>query len=203
LSRTIEWILFDLGGVLVDLRPTPFPESWLPDGQTFDSIDWFRSNTAVQFECGTLSPQVFADSLKRELGLDVDTATIIAEFTRWPIGLRPGAGALLGILRQHCRLAALTNTNALHWPRLVNEFRLPDYFSEIFASHQLQMIKPDPQIFHHVMGALSCAAENILFFDDNPDNVAAAAALGIHSCRVTAIEQIENCLRDCGIPAAL
>ncbi|WP_193164646.1 HAD family hydrolase [Microbulbifer hainanensis] len=201
MDQQIDLILFDLGGVLVDLRPTPLPEAWLPDGQTFDSIDWFRSDTALQFECGSLSPEAFAGALQCELELDVAVPDIIAEFTRWPIGLRAGARELLTRLRRDCSLAALTNTNALHWPRLIHEFRLPDYFSQIFASHLLHLAKPDPRIFHHVMDALSVAPEHILFFDDNPENVATAATLGIHSCRVNSIDQIRCKLRDFAFPA--
>ncbi|WP_346836804.1 HAD-IA family hydrolase [Microbulbifer sp. SAOS-129_SWC] len=196
----IELVLFDLGGVLVDLRPTPFPEEWLPDGQTFDDLDWFKSDTAQQFECGTLTPQQFAVALQRELGVKIDTRALLAEFTRWPIGLRSGAHELLISLRQHCNLAALTNTNALHWPRLVDEFRLPPYFDAMFASHQMQLAKPDPRAFRQVSDTLGTAPERILFFDDNAANIAAAAALGLNGRRVTTIAQIANGLREYGVP---
>ncbi|SHE80364.1 putative hydrolase of the HAD superfamily [Microbulbifer donghaiensis] len=190
MQTDIELIIFDLGGVLVELQPHPFPLAWLPDGQTFDSAGWFNSKTALQFECGKISPDDFARGLQQELDLDVSTAEIIDQFTRWPIGLYEGAhDLLLQLMRSH-RLAALTNTNALHWPRLIDEFHLPQYFSKIFSSHQMALAKPDPRAFHHVLEAMAVAPERVLFFDDNPTNVASATQLGIRAHRACSLKQV-------------
>ncbi|MFC6632113.1 HAD family hydrolase [Microbulbifer taiwanensis] len=201
MSIDIEVVLFDLGGVLIELRSSPLPPEWLSSGQTFDSIGWFQSETALRFECGELSPDEFARRLQRDLGLEVDNAEIIDQFTRWPIGLFAGARDLLLQLRKSHHLAALTNTNELHWPRLVNEFRLPQYFSQIFASHRMALAKPDLRAFRHVMDALNVAPERVLFFDDNPTNVIAARRLGIRARQACSVEQVKVHLQESGLLA--
>ena len=40
MNPTIEVILFDLGGVLVELGDDPIPFDWLPGDNRFDLSDW-------------------------------------------------------------------------------------------------------------------------------------------------------------------
>lgn len=196
METDVELILFDLGGVLVELQSSPLPPAWLQDDLTFDSVGWFNSKTALQFELGKISPEEFARKLKQELGLAASTCEIIDRFTRWPVGLYEGAHELLLQLMRSHRLAALTNTNALHWPRLVNEFQLPLYFSEIFASHQMALAKPDPRAFHHVIEVMAVAPEQVVFFDDNPINVTTARELGIHAHRACSLQEVRARLQE-------
>lgn len=55
------------------------------------------------------------------------------------------------------------------------------YFSRLFFSGQLGLIKPDPAIYRHVLKALDAPAESVLFIDDRQENLDAAAALGIRT----------------------
>ena len=200
MTEQFDLILFDLGGVLVELRSSPFPEAWLPDGKTFDSVDWFKSDTALQFECGHLSPEAFAEGVKNELNLDASTDEILAHFSRRPIGLYAGAQQLLLQLKDSCQLAVLSNTNAVHWPRLIHECELHRYFSHIFASHRIACAKPDPKAFHHVINTLNVTPGKILSFDDNLVNVAAARRLGINSRQASSVGQVRAHLREFGLP---
>ena len=42
------------------------------------------------------------------------------------------------------------------------------------------VIKPDPRIFRILLERYRIAPDEAVFIDDNPDNAAAATALGIH-----------------------
>ena len=79
-----EVILFDLGGVLVELGGDPIPPDWLPDENQFDLSDWFSSETAVSFHKGLVSPQQFAETLKKDLKIEASPERIIEHFTHWP-----------------------------------------------------------------------------------------------------------------------
>ena len=52
-------------------------------------------------------------------------------------------------------------------------------FEQLFFSCRLGLVKPDPAIYAHVIDALGVAPAAVTFLEDRPDNVAAAAALGI------------------------
>ena len=191
-------ILFDLGGVLIELKPSPFPKNWFPEDSFFGLAQWFKSATALAFERGEIPAEQFAQELGSELGLTATIEEILREFTEWPTGLLPGAHELLIQLGATQRLAALTNTNELHWPRIIHEFNLPQYFSEIYASHRIQRAKPHRDAFQHVVEDLAVAPKEILFFDDNPDNVIAAAGIGITSRQARSPADVRQHLEDMG-----
>lgn len=54
-------------------------------------------------------------------------------------------------------------------------------FEQVFFSGYLGLVKPDPQIYRHVLEKLGAPAEQVVFIDDRQDNLDAAAALGIRT----------------------
>jgi putative hydrolase of the HAD superfamily len=199
MTEAIEVILFDLGGVLVELGASPVPTGALPHDGAFSLAEWFKSDTASAFEKGTITAADFAQSMLTELDLDCSVERLIEHFTRWPQGLFPGARELLQQLQSDYRLAILTNTNELHWPRFDAEFGLHDYVEHIFASHQLGLLKPEPGIYWHVLKTLNTKPGRILFLDDNGDNVEGARRIGIDAHQVTGFEQLKQFLLARGI----
>lgn len=193
-NDSIDVILFDLGGVLVELGASPLPDDALPGEQSFTLADWFRSDAAIEFEKGRNPADCFARSMVAELNLRCSADELTEHFTRWPRGLFPGARELLQDLQRNYRLAILTNTNELHWPRFINEFDLSECVEHIFASHQLAMAKPEPAIFRHVLRVLDAEPQRILFVDDNAANVETALQLGFTAAQVTGFDSLKHFL---------
>jgi putative hydrolase of the HAD superfamily len=194
MKRSIEVILFDLGGVLIELGQEPLPSSWLPGNRNYHLADWLASETAISFEKGQIDVHSFAKKLKSDLAIDVAENTIIQHISDWPIGLFPGAHELLDNLKGNFRLFVLSNTNELHWSRITDEFGIDNYVEHIFASHQLGMVKPELAIFQHVIDALQVEPREILFLDDNLDNIEASQKLGISGVHVNGIKQAKQAL---------
>lgn len=183
-------LLFDLGGVLIQLGEYPFPPHWMGIDQNFRLPDWFKSDVAQQFERGEINASHFALAMKEDLNLSVSAEEICLEFLKWPQGPYDGTYELLKALKEKHRLTVLTNTNELHWPRIVEEFAIPNFCSDIFASHILGMAKPDPSIYEHVLSKLRVPAETVVFFDDNLSNVEAAEKLGLQSYLVKGHQEL-------------
>jgi HAD superfamily hydrolase (TIGR01509 family) len=194
-ASKIELLLFDLGGVLVELGEHPIPSSFLKrdlkSDRTFGLDEWFVSDTAHRFEAGDISAAEFAGSLIKELQLSASTEQVIKAFTAWLKGLFPGAQNLLKKLQRTYRLAVLSNSNELHWPRIENEFGLSAFFERMFSSHLLKLAKPNPQAFEKVLDELQIGARQVLFFDDNQANINAANKLGIKSVLVSGLADVE------------
>jgi len=199
MNISIEVILFDLGGVLVELGDSPIPSDWLPENNMFTLSDWFLSETAISFEKGSITAQIFAETFKKNLNINVSPEEIIEHFTQWPIGLFPGSKELLQSLKPNYRLAVLSNTNELHWPRIIEEFKIPRYFEFIFASHLLNKAKPELSIFQHVINELKVEPASILFLDDNSTNTEASKKLGIQGLHVKGIQQTRQELVKLGV----
>lgn len=189
-----EIIIFDLGGVLIELGAHPIPPEWLPDDSKFDLADWFASDTARLFEKGLIDPQQFSEKLKKDLRIQATAQEVVEHFTQWPVGLFPGARELLLSIDRKFGLVVLSNTNELHWPRIIDEFRIGDYFERIYSSHHLNQAKPGKAIFQYVMDDLQVAPQQIIFLDDSLSSVEMSQQLGMRGMHVRGIEEVREAL---------
>lgn len=60
-------------------------------------------------------------------------------------------------------------------------------------------MKPEQEIYRHVISKLSCDPSRILFFDDNSVNVEAARRAGMDAFHVSGFEDVKRKLLDTGI----
>ncbi len=177
-------ILFDLGGVLLELGEYPLKPDWFRGKIDFAAQDWFHSDVAIAFEQGRLSAEEFAQTMINTLALDVSSEALLAHFAHWISGLYPQVDETLAALKSDFILAFLSNTNEVHWPRIISEFGFEQHFTHMFASHHLQLSKPNPAIFQVVLQTMNVQAHEVLFYDDNPTNISTAHTLGIDAVHV-------------------
>ena len=200
--RACEVLLFDLGGVIVELSGVP---QWAARAGSRESERlvwerWLRSPTVREFECGRCAPEDFSRRMVAEFELRVDSAEFLESFMAWPLGLYPGALALLRQLRARSyRLACFSNTNPVHWPRFLDEMDLRGHFDATFASFELGIVKPDVEAFREVAHRLDCEPERILLLDDNQLNVEGARRAGLRAVRVSGVDGAERYLRRSGL----
>lgn len=197
----IEVILFDVGGVLVEISGIAAILDWLDHRITADEVWhlWLGSPAVRAFESGQIAPEAFATAMLAELGLAMPPRVFLDAFITWPARLYPGTLELLGRIPEHYRRALLSNTNALHWPRVMEELGLGAVFEHRFASHLIGKLKPDAEAFQHAADALACEPARILFLDDNSVNVDAARAVGMRAARVRGVIEAQRALEAAGI----
>jgi len=193
LAKMIKVILFDLGGVLIELVGSPFPET------SMNINEWFDSPTAKRFERGQISAKEFIKQVKEDLKISASEEEIIKTFQAWPRRLYPGVDDLLETLAQKYALAVLSNTNELHEQILLNNFGLKQKIKSLFFSHRLGCAKPEIEPFQRVLDELEVGPESILFFDDNAENVNTAKTLGINAHQTLGIKGVYSVLSKLGV----
>lgn len=199
-ASPFDVILFDLGGVLIELTGVSQMRAWSGIGSDEGLWErWLTSPGVRRFETGLATADEFAAALGAEFGLTVPAAEFLAAFALWPSRVYPGAHELLTTLAGRTRLAALSNNNSVHWERIGRDMGLGQYFSDSFLSHELGLVKPDPEVFAHVVAALGCPPERILFLDDNRLNIEGARAAGMVAHRVAGFAEAEATLRSLGL----
>lgn len=77
------------------------------------------------------------------------------------------------------KLVLLSNTNALHVAWLRPRLPLLQRFDAVLMSCEVGLVKPDPAFFQLALQRAGCAPGEAVFFDDLPEFVEAASALGI------------------------
>ena len=190
-----ELLLFDLGGVLVEFAgPTELGKHLRWPSTPGGILDrWIQCPHTCAFERGHLTSEEWADRFIIDWDVDLSRQEFLAKFTTWSRRILPGARELLDELRPRYRLAALSNSNALHWERNAHELGLLDLFEFAISSHQVGIMKPDPAIFHHALERAQVSSPDaIMFFDDLEGNVQAARAAGMRACQVRGVDQLRE-----------
>ena len=200
-SGEIRVLLFDVGGVLVQLAGIDVMRAWLGNGISAEELWclWLRSEAVRRFETGRADAVEFSNEVTREFGLSIEPERFLEAFDGWPLGLYPGTTDLLAQIPPSYRRALLSNTNALHWPRIHGDMALGALFDAHFVSHLTGFIKPDRDAFEHVVETLDCRPAEVLFLDDNRLNVEAAAEIGMRAVRVQGPTEAHRALFELGI----
>lgn len=193
MATTIEVLLFDLGGVLVEFSGVQDVAPLLRERLSESEIRerWHRCLHTQQYGLGKLSREEFGERFVRDWDLVISPEEFLREFRTWSKRLLPGAAELLASLRPRFRLAALSNSNELHWERNSNDLGIIELFEVAISSHQIGVCKPDPAAYFIALERLAVPPEAVMFFDDVPAHVEAAKALGIRAFQVQGIEGVQ------------
>ncbi len=196
-------LLFDLGGVLIDIDFNRALQAWarysaLPLSKLHELFH--HDGPYQRHERGEIDAAEYFDHLAATLQLTAThqeiergwNAIFVAEIT--PTRRRVEA------LRQVVPCHAFTNTNASHmaaWSRLFPG--VVGAFDRIFASHQLGLRKPEAAAFERVCQLAGVTATSTVFFDDLPYNVQAARHFGLQAFLVRSPHDIADGLRAVGL----
>ncbi|MDE6311677.1 MAG: HAD family phosphatase [Muribaculaceae bacterium] len=192
----IRNLLFDLGGVVVDLRRARCVEAFrrlgLPEAESYFG-EYAQSGIFMALEDGSASVDEFHAALRSAFPdpSAVSDSDIDDAFQLFIEGIPEHRLRALIELRKKYRIYLLSNTNPIMWDDvLAREFaKLPprrreDYFDGMVTSFDARSAKPDAAIFRFAERTLGIRPEETLFFDDSQANVDAARALGFHALLV-------------------
>lgn len=196
----VEAVVFDLGGVLADFGGVGPMRSLA--GIDSDAVLWERwlaCEPVRRFERGVGSPEEFAAALVEEWRLPVEPQRFLADFRGWLVGPYDGATELVEGVGTRVTVACLSNTNRVHWEAGAARWPLLGLFDHAFLSFELGLVKPDREIFEHVVAELALPPEQVLFLDDNEINVVAARQVGMRAERVAGVEQARATLASVGL----
>ena len=195
----IGLVLFDLGGVLMQVSGVAEMARQTGIGSEEEVwTRWLGCEWVRRFERGRCSVEEFAHGIVADWGLDTSPATFIDSFSRWPDGLYPGAAELVGEVHALTSVGCLSNSNALHWSEQV-AWGMAAWFDHVFLSHEMGLIKPDPEVFHHVADVVGLEPGRITFLDDNRLNVDAATKAGFTAHHVRGVEEARDALVEHGL----
>lgn len=190
----IRNLLFDLGGVIIDIERQNCADAFEAIGlENADSYFGLYAQTGIfmDIEDGTIGVDEFHRRLHVLLPSDVTDAQIDSAFQKFITGIPVKRLEALRSLRERgYRLYLLSNTNPVMWNDVIaREFakeglRREDYFDGMVTSFEAKTAKPSPEIFEYTCRHLGIKPEETLFFDDSEANTRAAAALGFNTAHV-------------------
>jgi len=198
----IDFVLFDLGGVLVDPGGVG-PMRELSGIDTDEELweRWLACRWVRAFEAGRCSSEEFAAGVVGDWRLDLEPAAFLEEFRSWPGRPYPGTLELVAAASDATGVGCLSNTNALQWHANYEATPITDAFEFRFLSFELGMVKPDREIFDEVAARLPVPPEHVLFLDDNAANVTGAQAAGFVARHVRGVDEARRALTSEGVIA--
>lgn len=186
MSIKIDTVMFDLGRVLVEVDTEGFLKEFV---ERFNAPKHKIASIALHekflydWETGRLSPQAVREYLNENLGIAMKPLEMRdCILTHVPDARElPGMYSMVTRLKHaRYRVIGLSNIAPLtlaYVNRLSPSIQALD---ELYASCELELFKPDPEIYKVVLAAEQKKPEQVVFIDDRPENIDAAAKLGIH-----------------------
>jgi FMN phosphatase YigB (HAD superfamily) len=200
--KGIEAIIFDLGGVIIDLDfQRSFDQFSALSGKSPEVIrqGMFESGLLHRYEKGFYTDAQFVMEIQKVFELTDDPTSIEQAFLALLLNIPPARMELIRNLSKKYRLFVLSNTSSIHYKEVnvilkrdTGHEHLNDLFEKVFLSFELGMLKPHAEIYAAVLEQAQLKAEHTLFLDDNADNLSGAAALGIRTALVSKEQSILN-----------
>lgn len=201
----IDAIVFDLGGVILDLHVDRTYKAFaelgnmpLEEVMRLADQDFFK-----QYETGTIDDPTFRAHLREALEFR-GPEEIIDE--AWNAMLGPIAKSkfdLLEKLGSKYRLFLMSNTNEIHMRRILRianhvspEKSFYEYFNKVYLSNEVGERKPNESFYKHLMEDAQLIPDKTVFIDDLEENIATACALGWQGHHLKPNESIEELLKN-------
>lgn len=190
--------IFDLGGVLINLNMPRCVQTFnallgestaqqlLGTGSSQDilaKLSIAHNRLLRDYEQGRISSDDFLAALQQLCGRDI-TAEQVREAWMSMLDELPQARLdfIQSLREKGCRTYLLSNTNEEHWEYIADLYHLPNYFDQLFVSHEMHLSKPDKAIFDQVAQAIQSDPRITCYIDDlAPNREAAERFVGWHT----------------------
>ncbi len=194
-TQKIKNLLFDLGGVIMDIERDRCVAAFVALGMKHEDVDnmlglYLQSGTFLQLEEGHINPAQFRDWVRTQIPRVLSDADIDGALNEFLIGIPVHRLISLRELRKEYNIYMLSNTNAIMYnSKIADAFKAEglvreDYFDGVSLSFEAKCSKPDAEIFKYTIDKLGINPTETLFFDDSQKNLDAAAKFGFHTSLV-------------------
>lgn len=193
-AKKIKTLLFDFGDVFINLDKSATAKKLADFGLEDFNAEMNLHNKS--YEVGDISSSSFISYYENK----IQNASAEAITQAWNDILLDFPKYRLSFLKElkkkgEFQLILLSNTNDLHisWVKEHVEFyeEFKSCFDAFYLSHEIQLRKPNSEIYEFVLREHHLKPEEVLFIDDTKENTDAAKTLGIKVWNINpAIEDI-------------
>lgn len=199
----IDNIIFDLGGVLIDIDYQLTIDAFRVLGVSDLALNYSQAmQTSVfdRYETGEISTQQFINKLKEHFPDEVTPNQLVHAWNKMILDFPRKKLSLLESLSHQKRIYLLSNTNDIHLQKvnrkleLCTDKKLDTFFIKSYYSHLIRMRKPHANTFQFVCDDAGLIPENTLFIDDSIQHIEGAKLIGLHTHFYTNADDLYNLL---------
>ena len=188
--KKVKALLFDLGGVIVDLdykkTANAFENIGLQNAEKaysqFNQTDLFNL-----FEIGHISSEEFLAEIQSEITNQVSLSEITKAWNSMIIGFQHSKLEKIKKLSEQVPCYLLSNTNEIHLSyieQLLQEMGFKHFlniFESCYFSHQIGKRKPHKETFEWVLNQMNYDAQDVLFIEDSPQHIEGAKSAKLNT----------------------
>ncbi|MCL2831678.1 MAG: HAD family phosphatase [Treponema sp.] len=173
-------------------------------GIGWDVIDPVYRRYRLDYDRGKFDAAGFYKKIMDELRINVDDDQTLKAMGELDLGswknINPQTVRLMEELKNSCLLVAILSNMPYDFlsqaRKQIPVFSLPQI--SVFSC-EAGAVKPEKEIYQFLLGRLKCRAGEVVFFDDLPENIEGAAAVGINARLWVDIKKARGDLRELGI----
>jgi glucose-1-phosphatase len=202
IDKNIKNIIFDFGGVILNINPLLTYDYFSKLGVTslFEGVEISKPDEILLlFEKGLITPQAFRDKIREKINYPVKDHEIDEAWNAMLLDIPEERIRLLKNLKTRYHTYLLSNTNEIHYIEYNRQLKLnygynnlTELFHKAYFSFFLQMNKPNKDIYEFVMKENTLIPEETLFIDDSIINIKGAEATGLKTHHLTGKETIND-----------
>ncbi|MEO6406388.1 MAG: HAD family phosphatase [Ferruginibacter sp.] len=197
----IKNIIFDLGGVLLDIdynkATAAFKRLGFADFEKMYS-QYTADKLFEKLETGHINETSFYQAMIKTHS-DISSSDIMESWNAMLLDFRLSSIEFLKRLRPKFRLFLLSNTNIIHQAAFNKLFieqtgfhSLNDFFEIAWYSNEIGLRKPTMEIYQFILQDAAIKAEETFFIDDSYNNIETAKQLNFKTHLLVPGERIED-----------
>ncbi|MDC7231627.1 MAG: HAD family phosphatase [Spirochaetales bacterium] len=194
-------IVFDLGGVVLHWEPDTLIAKYFPEAEDQKKVkeQFLRHRDWESLDRGTIEKERALRNAAERTGIPYEKIKEMLDAT--PASLQPKEETIDLILKLKEKGHDLYILSNMHHDSMDYLDETHDFF-ELFdgkvASCRVKLVKPEAEIYRHLLTEYKLKAEETVFIDDMKENVEAAAGEGIHPVHFESAQQCEKELKALG-----
>jgi len=186
-------ILFDLGGVILDINVQATLKRFYALGfpaELMDIHDSMSTDIYHKYGTGKLDTEQFRDQIRKVAGVEMTDQAFDEAWNAMLVRFPEERVKLLKVLSKRYNLYMLSNTSALHvkvFEQMYLETAgepMQKVFKKIYYSHEIGWNKPDSEAWEYVIKDATIKPGETLFLDDNIHNIKASQELGFQAIHI-------------------
>lgn len=186
--KNLKAIIFDFGGVLLDLdiSKTKAAMSKLLNTEMVAPYKNKYREITLALEKGEMLPEAFIFAIQSMCEPVPQGREVVDAWNAMLCGWQQDRFTLLDELKKDYNIYLLSNTNQIHLDYVMRELKevyqidnFEDrFFDQCFYSHKMNAWKPEKEIYKQVEAIIGLERSEFIFIDDNSNNVIGAKELG-------------------------
>ena len=201
IDSKIEAIIFDFGGVLINLDYERTIKAFKSLGiENFHQLysQATQENLFDDIETGAIRSAEFISGIMKYLPNDTSTEQVIEAWNAMILDVPHSTIDLLQSIQDKYRIFLLSNTNEIHLPYALEKWyettdtRFEKYFEKTYLSYEMGMRKPNKEIFEFVCNENSLDPRRTLFIDDSVQHLEGAKQVNLQTHHLDSIQMLSK-----------